>query len=63
MRFKRRKKVTVVYRNGARIDLRCRSFSVSISRLTSEITKVTWEGARPRPLHAGVDQIVAVWTR
>lgn len=59
----RRVKVTIIYKSGAKITLRCKSFSVSSSRLDGSITKLEWDDSVPRPLDAGVADVVAVWSR
>jgi hypothetical protein len=59
----RRVKVTIVYKSGAKVKLRCKSFSVSRSTLDGQVTKLAWDDARPRPLEAGIDEIAAVWSR
>ena len=59
----RRVKATIVYKNGAVVKLRCKSLSVSTSKLDGSVTRLEWEDAKPRPLHAGIDDIAAVWSR
>ncbi len=59
----RRVKVTLIYDNGARVTLRCKSFTVHTSTLTKDITRLSWTAAKPDPLHAGVDHVVAVFSR
>jgi len=54
-----RAKIVIFYRSGQKMTLECDSFEV-IKR-GSEIVEVTWVNPLPRPLHLGVDDIVAVW--
>lgn len=58
----RRARVTIVYKSGATVTLRCKAFSVSTSKLDGHVTGVSWKDAKPEPLLAGVDEIVAVWS-
>lgn len=57
-------KVTIIYRSGAKMTLRCKNFTVKTSTVDGRITELSWEKPRPQPLEIGsLDQIVAVWSR
>lgn len=56
-------KVTIIYKSGAKVRLRCKAFSVSRSTLDGETTTIKWDDARPRPLLLGLGEIAAVWSR
>ena len=57
----RRHKVIVVYKSGAKIKVRCKSFTVTRDPIAREVREVTWIKAKPKPLLAGIDEIAAVW--
>lgn len=62
MRLPRRRrphKVTIVYRSGATVTFRCEEITVGTTG--NEITRLKWDDAKPRPLHAGLADIAAVW--
>jgi hypothetical protein len=53
--------IRIVYTSGAVVDLKCESFKVE--RRGGEVDTITWSNdVQPRPLHAGVDHIAAVFT-
>ncbi len=56
-------RVTILYKNGARVRLRCKSFTVAHSRLDGSVQRLEWEDAYPRPLMAGIDEVAAVFSR
>lgn len=61
MRLRRRPhKVTIVYKSGAIVVIRCRNLTVE--RRGAELRSVEWENAKPRPLLFGVDEVVSIWT-
>jgi hypothetical protein len=55
-------RVTIVYKSGATMTLRCQSFTVKLSRLDGEITALEWKRALPQPLCAGVEEVAAVFS-
>lgn len=52
-------KVLVIYKSGARIQIKCAKFVVQ--RRDGRIERVTWNSAKPAPLHIGVDDIAAIY--
>lgn len=59
----RRVEVTVVYKSGATVTFRCKAFSVTTSKRDGHVTGVEWDDAVPRPLHLGIGEVAAVWSR
>ena len=55
--------IRVIYRNGVVIDLESPGdFTVTRGRLEGDLRGIEWaKGTQPRPLHAGIDEIVAIW--
>ena len=55
----KRSKVRVVYKSGYVQDFTCKNFKLTHSG--GDLHSVTWEDAKPRPMHIGIDDIAAIW--
>jgi hypothetical protein len=56
---KDRASLAILYKSGARIDLTCDDYTLTKNQ--GELVKITLDGALPKPLLFGIDDIVAVW--
>lgn len=54
-----KEKVTILYKSGQRVHVRCKSFKVT--RFASGSLEVSWDTLRPPALLLGIDDIEAVW--
>lgn len=57
--FRRKPNVRIIYKSGAVMDLRAEQFKVKYNG--SQLVTMAWSHAEPRPLHAGIDEVAAVW--
>ncbi|MEB4614035.1 hypothetical protein [Leucobacter sp. M11] len=53
-----RKKITIFFKSGNQLKLRAKEFT--IRKDGSQITEVSWEGAKPRLMRLNIDEIEAV---
>lgn len=61
MRRRKLFKVTVLYRSGVKVHIRCKTFKVTRSPFDGHITGIEWSEATPAPIHIGFNEIAAVW--
>lgn len=52
-------RIRIIYKSGAEQVIRCDNFKVTMRG--GQISKLTWENAKPRPLFIGVDDVAAVY--
>lgn len=58
--WRRTARVKLIYKSGAVQHLRCNWFKVT--RDGGTITTLEWKNPLPEPLHAGVDDLAAVYS-
>jgi len=55
----RRHKVVVIYKSGARVQLKTDKFE--LTKEGGRLVSVDWGNARPRPMLFGIDEIAAIY--
>lgn len=53
------KTVTVIYKSGAKVQIKCKSFGVK--KNGSSLREVEWESPKPRPMLFGIDEVAAIY--
>lgn len=55
----RNKTITIIYKSGAKVTLKCKTFTCSFRN--GALLEVTWEDPKPRPMFFGVDSVEAIY--
>jgi len=54
------KTVTVIYKSGAKVRIKCESFKLTYNPADG-LRSATWVKAKPEPLFIGLDDIAAIY--
>lgn len=58
---KRPQRIEIVFKSGRVARFRCAEFSTTRNTVTNELTRITWDDARPVPSYVRLSEVESVW--